>query len=244
MTNNRKATIENTNNSRDEQNEKCIEIAVNGTLMRGLELEPNLISLEAKFVREDLTESAYRLFSIDDLHPGMVRVPASGLENVIPISVAVEIWCMPASGVAKLLQKEPPGLSIGRIKLKDGKTKILGVLAEPALIVGKKDISDFPGAGIANFRDYIIYEGMRITYEAMRKKISLTGDELVTLKKFRNAAQLLRKDCKLREAIVLLNYCVKKLGLNNRLFQNIPNSSSESFVLAKHLRLGHKELVK
>ena len=66
----------------------------------------------------------------------------------------------------------------------------------------------------------------------------------MTLKKFRNAAQLLRKDCKLREAIVLLNYCVKKLGLNNRLFQNIPDSSSESFVLVKNLRLGHKELVK
>jgi hypothetical protein len=35
-------------------------IAVNGTLMRGLELEPNLVNLGATFVREDQTEPAYR----------------------------------------------------------------------------------------------------------------------------------------------------------------------------------------
>ena len=33
-------------------------LAVNGTLMRGLELEPNLVNLGATFVREDRTEPA------------------------------------------------------------------------------------------------------------------------------------------------------------------------------------------
>jgi hypothetical protein len=42
-------------------------LAVNGTLMRGLELEPNLINLGATFVREDRTEPAYRLYSINDI---------------------------------------------------------------------------------------------------------------------------------------------------------------------------------
>jgi hypothetical protein len=51
-------------------------IAVNGTLMRGLELEPNLVNLGATFVREDRTEPAYRLYSVNDIHPAMVRLPA------------------------------------------------------------------------------------------------------------------------------------------------------------------------
>src|SRR5919108_6579481 len=70
-------------------------LAVNGTLMRGLELEPNLVNLGATFVREDRTEPAYRLYSINDIHPAMVRVPAQGFENETGVSVAVEIWCVP-----------------------------------------------------------------------------------------------------------------------------------------------------
>ena len=177
------------------------------------------------------------------MHPGMVRVPASGLEKVIPVSVAVEIWCVPASGVATLLGKEPPGLSIGKIKLKDGKTEVLGVLAEPALIVGKKDISDFPGDGIANFRDYMIHEGMRIIDEALRQTPNLTEDELATLQTFRNAAGLFSKQGKLRGAVDLLNYAVKKLGLTNRLFQNIPVGSTTSFQLVRNMLSNSKDHV-
>ena len=42
-------------------------LAVNGTLMRGLELNPNLLAVGATFVREDQTDACYRLWSIDDL---------------------------------------------------------------------------------------------------------------------------------------------------------------------------------
>jgi hypothetical protein len=216
----REVISENVSN-RGTGHKECVDIGVNGTLMRGLKLETNLINLRAKFVREDYTERTYRLFSIDDIYPGMVRLPASGLENANPVSVAIEIWSIPVSSVAKLLEKEPPGLSIGKIKLKDGNTEILGILADPTLIVGKKDISDFPGDGIANFRDYIFREGMRIIDEALKQKTNLTQDELSTVQTFREEAGLLSKADKLREAIELLNYGVKKLGLTNRLFQNI-----------------------
>lgn len=205
------------------EHKEFVNIGVNGTLMRGLELETNLVSLRAKFVREDCTERAYRLFSIDDIYPGMVRLPALGLENADPVSVAIEIWRIPASNLAILLEKEPPGLSLGTIKLKDSNTKILGILAEPTLILGKKDISDFPGDGIANFRDYISSEGMRIIDEALKKKPNLTQDELTTIQAFRQKAGLLSKVGRLGDAIELLNYGVKKLGLTNRLFQNIPS---------------------
>lgn len=243
MADNGRVTFGRAGETITEHDKECVDIAVNGTLMRGLELEPNLVNLGAKFVREDYTETVYRLYSIDDMHPGMVRVPASGLEKVIPVSVAVEIWCVPASGVATLLGKEPPGLSIGKIKLKDGKTEVLGVLAEPALIVGKKDISDFPGDGIANFRDYMIHEGMRIIDEALRQTPNLTEDELATLQTFRNAAGLFSKQGKLRGAVDLLNYAVKKLGLTNRLFQNIPVGSTTSFQLVRNMLSNSKDHV-
>ena len=45
---------------------KTVMLAVNGTLMRGLELEPNLLNAGASFVREARTEKAYRLWSIED----------------------------------------------------------------------------------------------------------------------------------------------------------------------------------
>ena len=55
----------------------AVHLAVNGTLMRGLELNPSMIDAGAVFVRETTTAPSYRLWSIDDRHPAMVRV-ASG----------------------------------------------------------------------------------------------------------------------------------------------------------------------
>jgi len=53
----------------------AVLVAVNGTLMRGLELNGNLVSIGATFVREDETDACYRLWSIDDRHPAMLRTP-------------------------------------------------------------------------------------------------------------------------------------------------------------------------
>ena len=41
-------------------NSSNVLLAVNGTLMRGLELNPNLLAAGATFVRETKTEPAYR----------------------------------------------------------------------------------------------------------------------------------------------------------------------------------------
>jgi len=118
-------------------------LAVNGTLMRGLELNPNLLAVHATFVRETATEPAYRLWSINDRHPAMVRVSSGG------VAVAVEVWSVPAAGVATILLQEPPGLSIGKVKLADGSV-VLGVLGEPVLCEGKKEITAFGG-----WRNYV-----------------------------------------------------------------------------------------
>ena len=113
-------------------------LAVNGTLMRGLELNPNLLAVGATFVREDTTEPCYRLWSIDDRHPAMMRTPGEGAR------IALELWDVPLDGLAQVLLSEPPGLAIGKVVLKD-KTVVLGVLGEPFLCQGKREITAFGG---------------------------------------------------------------------------------------------------
>jgi len=113
-------------------------LAVNGTLMRGLELNGNLRKVGAEFVREALTEPTYRLWSIGDRHPAMQRVETNGA------AIAVEVWAVPASGITALLQLEPPGLCIGKVRLADGE-EVLGVLGEAILCTGQREITDWGG---------------------------------------------------------------------------------------------------
>jgi hypothetical protein len=113
-------------------------LAVNGTLMRGLELNPNLLAVGASFVREDETAACYRIWSINDRHPAMQRMSSGG------VRVALELWAVPLAGLAAILQNEPPGLAIGKVVLKDGSV-VLGVLGEPFLCEGQREITAFGG---------------------------------------------------------------------------------------------------
>lgn len=114
------------------------ELAVNGTLMRGLELNDNLQQVGAVFGSEIETAPIYRLWSIGDRHPAMMRVSAGGR------SIELEIWSVPVAGLAKILQQEPAGLCIGKIKLADNR-EVLGVLGEPFLCEGQPEITKFGG---------------------------------------------------------------------------------------------------
>lgn len=118
-------------------------LAVNGTLMRGLELCKNMEDAGAEFVKEDATAPCYRLWSVNDNNPAMLKVKEGG------VSVHLEVWEVPEAGLADILKKEPPGLSIGKVQLKDG-SYVLGVIAEPWVVEGMKDISQFQG-----WRNYI-----------------------------------------------------------------------------------------
>jgi len=122
----------------DDDADQSVQLAVNGTLMRGLELNDNLVSVGAEFVREASTSAEYRLYSIGDVHPAMERVASGGA------AVAVEIWNVPAAGLAELLRAEPPGLCIGKVTLADGED-VLGVLGERTLCEGGRDITEFGG---------------------------------------------------------------------------------------------------
>lgn len=118
--------------------EGAVKLAVNGTLMRGLELNPNLLAIEAQFLRETQTEAAYRIWSIGDRHPAMLKVKEGGT------AIAVEVWAVPASGLATLLMQEPPGLCVGKVRLADGE-EVLGVLGEPFLCEGQIEITQYGG---------------------------------------------------------------------------------------------------
>jgi gamma-glutamylcyclotransferase (GGCT)/AIG2-like uncharacterized protein YtfP len=115
-----------------------VQLAVNGTLMRGLELNGNMQAAGATFVREAETEPCYRLWSIGDRHPAMIRVATGGR------SVALEIWSVPVQGLAQILLQEPPGLSIGKVRLADGE-EVLGVIGEPILCEGELEITEYGG---------------------------------------------------------------------------------------------------
>lgn len=113
-------------------------LAVNGTLMRGLELNPTLRAVGAAFVRETTTEPSYQLWSIDDRYPAMVRVASGGS------AVAVEVWSLSAEGLVSVLVNEPDGLTIGKAKLADG-SLVLAVLGESAVCQDKKNITSYRG---------------------------------------------------------------------------------------------------
>jgi len=129
------------------RSEDLFLLAVNGTLMRGLELNGNLLAAGAAFVRETTTVPEYRLWSIGDRHPAMIRVGDGGA------AVAVEVWRVPAVGLAGILLAEPPGLCIGKVRLADGE-ETLGVLGEPALCEGQREITRHGG-----WRAYVAARG-------------------------------------------------------------------------------------
>ena len=115
-----------------------LKLAVNGTLMRGLALCPNLLNVGAVFEREARTEAAYRLWSIGDEYPAMIKVREGG------VAVAVEVWAVPLAGLGVVLSQEPPGLAVGKVKLEDGE-EVLGVIGEPLTVEGMKEITEFGG---------------------------------------------------------------------------------------------------
>lgn len=108
---------------------------VNGTLMRGLALHGNLEG--AEFLGEFRTKPLYRLYSINDVHPGMFKVAEGG------VAVAGEMYRMSAETWARVEAGEPPHLYCGPIELEDGRV-VDGILYPQEQITAQHtDISAF-----------------------------------------------------------------------------------------------------
>ncbi len=119
-------------------NLESVLLAVNGSLMSDLPLNNNMTDAGATLVREAVTVPTYRMFSIDDVHPAMMRAPSGGT------NIAVEVWRVPLAGLASILLKEPPGLCVGKVSLSDGE-EVLGVLGEAMLCHDRREITEFGG---------------------------------------------------------------------------------------------------
>ena len=112
-------------------------LAVNGTLMRGLELENNLKAVNAVFIKESQTEKAYRLYTIDDKYPAMVKDEGGS-------AIDVELYEISKEGMEEVLSKEPEGLTIQEITLIDG-SKVQGVVGLSFIIKDRKEITQYGG---------------------------------------------------------------------------------------------------
>jgi hypothetical protein len=113
-------------------------IAVNGTLMKGHSTNNILLEAGAKFVRDARTAPFYRLWNVGDKHPAMLRDEQGGA------SISLELWEIDPEKIIEVLEKEPPGLVIGRVLLDNGYS-VMGILAEPYILADSKEITHYLG---------------------------------------------------------------------------------------------------
>jgi allophanate hydrolase len=118
-----------------------IAIAVVGAHLSGMTLNGELKALRGRLLETAITAPDYRLYALDTTppKPGMLRVEAG---TGSPIEL--EIWALPAAAFGEFVAAVPPPLSIGTIKLADGRG-VKGFIVEAAAIGGARDISAFKG---------------------------------------------------------------------------------------------------
>ena len=92
-------------------------------------------------MEEAVTAPDYKLYALDTTppKPGMLRAEAGAGS-----SIKLELWALSAASFGKFVAAIPPPLSIGTIRLADGRG-IKGFLVEPAATSGARDISAFGG---------------------------------------------------------------------------------------------------
>jgi allophanate hydrolase len=119
-----------------------LSIAVVGAHLAGMPLNGELKSLGARLLEAAITAADYRLYALAGTHPrrpGLLRVAeGAGAE------IEIEIWALPAEHYGRFVAAVPAPLSIGTIRLADGRS-VQGFLVESAALAGARDISSFGG---------------------------------------------------------------------------------------------------
>jgi allophanate hydrolase len=118
-----------------------IAIAVVGAHLSGMALNGELQALGGRLIEETATAPDYKLYALETtpLKPGMLRV-----ERGAGSAITLELWALPPAAFGKFVAAIPPPLSIGTVRLGDGR-EAKGFLVEPAAINGARDISAFGG---------------------------------------------------------------------------------------------------
>jgi allophanate hydrolase len=118
-----------------------IAIAVVGAHLSGMVLNGELKTLGGRLLEATVTAPDYRLYALDTVppKPGMLRVEAG-----TGASIELEIWALRAASFGKFVAAVPPPLSIGTVRLADGRG-VKGFIVEAADIEGAREISAFGG---------------------------------------------------------------------------------------------------
>jgi len=118
-----------------------IPIAVVGAHLSGMVLNRELTALGGRLLESATTAPDYRLYALSTTppKPGMLRVEAGA-----GTSIALEVWSLSASAFGQFVAAIPPPLSVGTIRLMDGRG-VKGFIVEPAAITDARDISEFGG---------------------------------------------------------------------------------------------------
>ena len=118
-----------------------IPIAVVGAHLSGMVLNGELKALGGRLLEAAATAPDYKLYALATTppKPGMLRV-AAGAGS----SIAVEVWALSAAAFGKFVAAIPPPLSIGTVRLTDGRG-VKGFIVEPVDIGGARDITAFGG---------------------------------------------------------------------------------------------------
>jgi allophanate hydrolase len=118
-----------------------IAIAVVGAHLSGMVLNGELKALRGRLMEATSTAPDYKLYALGTTppKPGMLRVEAG-----TGSSIALEVWALPAAAFGEFVAAIPPPLSIGTIRLANGRD-VKGFIVEPAGIDGARDISAFGG---------------------------------------------------------------------------------------------------
>jgi allophanate hydrolase len=119
-----------------------IALAVVGAHLSGMPLNGELKALGARFLQATATAADYRLFALagtTPAKPGLLRVAAG-----TGAAIEVELWALSAAAFGRFVAAVPPPLSIGTLRLADGR-EAKGFLVEAAATEGARDISRFGG---------------------------------------------------------------------------------------------------
>ena len=118
-----------------------IAIAVVGAHLSGMALNGELKALGGRLLESARTAPDYKLYALDTTppKPGMLRV-----ERGTGSSIELEVWALSAAAFGKFVDAIPPPLSIGTVRLADGRG-VKGFIVEPADVDGARDISAFSG---------------------------------------------------------------------------------------------------
>jgi allophanate hydrolase len=118
-----------------------IAIAVVGAHLSGMALNGELKALGGRLLEAARTAPDYRLYALHTTppKPGMLRIEAG-----TGSSIEVEIWALPAAAFGNFVAAIPPPLSIGTVRLLDGRG-VKGFIVEAADVDGARDISAFSG---------------------------------------------------------------------------------------------------